>query len=500
MKVCLINPPQLVPKKWAWGQGANVFQPLGIAYIAAVLEKSGYDVSILDALAPGWKQRKEIQGSKIFAGLGFEEIQSKIKEISPNVAGVTIPFSSQSSVAFEVASAIKGVSKDIITVVGGPHPTVRAEECIAQPGVDFVVVGEGEYTMLELLKHIEGDEDYDQVKGLAYKDANGVVRMTGGREYINNLDDLPFPARHLLPMEEYFKAAGAGKTSRNMPHRWATIITSRGCPYNCVFCSVHAAMGRRWRYRNPENVVQEIEELVDRWGVKYVDFEDDNLTFNKDRIRRICQLIVERGLPIVWETPNGVRADTFDEELLRLMKESGCHRLYLSPESGDQWVVDNIINKKLDLGKVEEVVRLCKKVGIKVTCSFVIGLIGETKENIRKTIEFSRRLRELGADRFGFNIATPYYGSRLHELAKEKGYLVKEFDSSLLSTSEALIETPEFKPYELSQLKEEAQAINFRLSIDNLKVALRNPYLVWRAFVSLLNIAGRKLCKAKGSK
>jgi len=218
-------------------------------------------------------------------------------------------------------------------------------------------------------------------------------------------------------------------------------------------------MGRKWRPRSPENVVEEIEELVKKYGIEELDFEDDNLTLDRKRAERIFDLIVEKELKIEWVASNGVRADTLDESLLRKMKASGCVWIYVAPESGSQEVVDKIVGKKLNLNKVEEAVKLCKKVGIGVGCYFVIGLPGETKEDIEKTIEFGRKLRSLGAEACSFFIANPFYGTQLYKISRENKYITrsdgKEIEEGFLNL-EAMIKTPEFTPEEIYKFREKA--------------------------------------------
>ena len=471
MRICLINPPLRAPV--AWGI-PKIFPPLGLAYIAAVLEEK-CEVSIIDAPARGYKYLHQSNG-KYHLGLEYKEIATDVKRVSPDVIGITVPFTVNVESAFKVASSVKEIDRDIITVLGGPHPSIRPAECLQNPDVDFVVIGEGEHTMLELVQKLEkGKNGLHDVRGLAYV-RDGRAVFTPPRPVIQDLDSLPFPARHLLPMNEYFEVTRAKLTIREMSKPWTTMITSRGCPYNCIFCSIHIVMGRKWRPRSAEKVVDEIEQLVHNFHIKQIDFEDDNITLNRKRMATICDLIVQRGLDIEWFTRNGVRADTLDENLLRKMKKSGCKELWVSPESGVQRIVDQIIKKRLTLKKIEEVVVLSKKVGIGIGCYFVIGLIGETKGDIKKTIGFARKLRRLGADHLDFNIATPYYGTELYEQAKQKGYL-RAFNEESLGTLKAHIETPEFTLDEIRELQEQAKqaCLPPLISYDNFMRAVRYP-------------------------
>jgi magnesium-protoporphyrin IX monomethyl ester (oxidative) cyclase len=376
MRVCLINPPYIHPRSWGM---PYILPPLETAYVAALLERQ-HKVRIIDAHMEGWRNREQIDGTRNRIGLKNKEIADRIRQWSPDIVIITVRFSGWSKTAYEIASIVKNIDKNINTVLAGQHPSTRPEDCLAHPNIDFVVIGEPEHTIFELVGALEQGtiQSLKKIRGIAFNE-NGEKVVTPPRPAIQDLDSLPFPARHLLPMDAYFAAAKENPLRGEISKPWATMITSRGCPYNCVFCANHNVMGRQWRGRSPENVVDEIEQLVRTYHIKQIDFYDDNMTLNKKRMETICDLIVKRGLDIEWYTPNGVRADTLDENLLTKMRKSGCKKIRIAPESGVQRVVNQIIKKDLNLKDVEKAVVLCKKVGIKVGCFFVIGLIGETK-------------------------------------------------------------------------------------------------------------------------
>lgn len=484
MKICLINPAQTLQKRFG---KPFVFQPLGLLYVAAALERE-FTVEIIDASLLGWRALREESG-KYYLGIGPEEIKEKLKVLKPDIVGISCLFSINEASALEAAQAVKSVSKDIVVVWGGVHPSVRPIETLSSGCVDFVVIGEGEITAPELFKVLESG-NYSalrDVRGIAYRDSSGKAVLTGPREKIQDLDALAFPARHLADMEEYFKAMGVRKGAREMytyNQRWTSIITSRGCPYQCNFCSIHLSMGRQFRRRSPENVIEEIKLLKRDYDIRHINFEDDNLTLERNRAAGIFDLMIRENLSVSWSTPNGIRGDTLDEELIKKMKESGCRRVFIAPESGSQHVVNDIIKKNLDLKKVEKAVGLLHKYGIVVDGSFVIGSIGETKSDIWKTIRFALRLKRLGMQAAGFHIATPYYGTALYEEASQKGLLRKDLNQGLFTTTEPLISVSQWSRLEIRRLRGIADwLVNYKLR-DKINYCLGKCPPLW-AFLKL---------------
>jgi magnesium-protoporphyrin IX monomethyl ester (oxidative) cyclase len=450
MRIAVINPPLIFSNKHS-SPHHHVFQPLGLAYIAAVLEED-HDVIIIDAVGEGWKNIMTY-GEKKFIGLPFKLIKEKIKNYKPELVGISVPFSINFESALLVASLIKNISRDIITVMGGPHPSIRPKETLSSHYVDYIVIGEGEITIKELTNIIEkGAIDcLKSIAGIGFK-INKKIHITNPRILIRDLNSLPFPARHLLPMEEYFEAEKKMRASRSMYNfsgRYASIITSRGCPYKCCFCSIKLTMGNSFRARSPGNIVQEIEQIINDYEIEHINFEDDNLTCNKERTHILIDNMIKKGFGISWSTPNGIRADTIDEEIIRKFRLSGCKRVFVAPESGSQKVVTNIIGKKLDLKKVEKSIRLFKKHNIIVDASFVIGFIGETKKDIWKTIKYAYKLKKIGMSEAGFHIAIPLYGTKLYQEAKLKGYLISDIKDNDFLPSVPLIETPEWSAKDL---------------------------------------------------
>ncbi|MCK4268651.1 MAG: cobalamin-dependent protein [Actinomycetia bacterium] len=471
-KVLLIQPPYTIHK--ADPKGCQ--PPLGLAYLASVLENSGFEVKILDAIVDGFDTEISVGNNFIRYGLDFDKIQSASGEFAPDIIGISSLFSCQYSNALTVAEILKKDFPDSKIVMGGAHPSATCEEILKNECVDFVILGEGEYSFRDLIAALNSGQSLINIDGLAYK-ADGEIRVNPKTSFIQDLDKLPFPARHLLDMEKYFQINRPhGTTSKLTPN--TSLIMSRGCPARCIFCSIHGIWGRKFRARSPENVVDEIEFLVKTYGIKELQFEDDNLTFDKERAVKIFQLMIERELGLEWTTPNGVAAYRLDDELIEAMQKSGCYRACLAIESGDSQVLHKIIKKPLQLEKVKPLVKKFRDVGIAVDGFFVVGFPGETREQIKRTFRFAT---QAGFDNVNFFFATPYKGTELYDLCEENKLLSSDFDYSRLKVGNAHISTTEFSTAELEKL----------VALETFKYRLRqlgSPRIFYeRVFKRLLN-------------
>ncbi|MCW4021941.1 MAG: B12-binding domain-containing radical SAM protein [Candidatus Bathyarchaeota archaeon] len=486
MNVCLINPPRIHPK--GWGKPA-VYQPLALAYTAAVLETEN-KVTIIDSPTDGWNNLEEIDDSNYKVGLTNKELYHRIKQISPDIVGINVPFSGWSKSAFEVASIVKNLDESIVTVFDGLHPSARPNQCLSEPNVDFIIRGESEYSFQEIAYHFQKGFSIDRlkkIKGIGFR-KNDTFLLNNLRAPIKNLNLLPFPARHLLPMDKYFRDVKEHPLRGVINKSWTPIMTSRGCPHRCVFCSVHIVSGRNWRSRSPENVVEELEHVVDKYSIKQIDFIDSNMSHDKKRMEQICDSIRDRNLDLEWYTPDGLRADTLDEKVLKKMKVAGCKKIRLTPESGVQRVVDEVIHKNMKLEDVENALVLARKVGIKVGVFFVLGLVGETKQDMDQTIKFAYKLRGLGADMFHFCVAMPLYGTELYEQAKQGGYLTEDFNDQSLAHVEPLIQTSDFTLKEVSEYCQKANAVNRVITSKKVLKALMHPRKTFGFVKSMLKM------------
>lgn len=394
MNVTLINPS--APHVEASSVLGITAPPLGLAYLAAVLEGDGHSVRIIDAQA---------------LGIPLTEIKREIKRDQPSIVGVTSTTPTIRE-ALAIVKAVKEDCPDATTVVGGPHVTFLPVETLREcPQLDVVCIGEGERTVLELAQAIERKASLSNVKGIVYRSGDRIIK-TPPQPLIDNLDSLPFPARHLLPMERY--------TILGRKSIIGHLMTSRGCPFNCTFCASSLLFGKRFRGRSPKNVVDEIEEVVSEYNPGSIEFSDDEFTLDRKRVEGICDEMKRRGLDVPWACSS--RVDTVSKNLLRKMKAAGCFFIYYGVESGCQRIL-NLIRKGIRIKQVIDAIRWTKKMGIETLASYIIGFPGETKEDIEKTIAFAKRLN---TDYAQFSLATPYPGTELYNSAKEKGLLLTE--------------------------------------------------------------------------
>jgi anaerobic magnesium-protoporphyrin IX monomethyl ester cyclase len=452
MKILLVQPPMTL---FPW----EMFlpnPPLGLAYLGGYLEEKGHKVEILDAFASGKDKKVQVK-DEVRVGLDWKSIAKQVELRKPDVVGINSLFSSQADNMQKVARLVKDHDKDIPVVVGGAHVSSVPREVLSNHDIDYVVIGEGEETLRALLARLERGKPLSDLDGFAYRQ-DGNVKVIPKTRFIEDLDVLPMPARHLLPMEQY----GLGRGAELMRTPSTTMTTSRGCPMHCVFCSIHSVFGWKWRSRSPRKVVEEIELLVNKYGIREIHFVDDNLTLNKKRMMEICDLIVQRGLDIRWAAPNGVAIWTLDKELLIKMKKSGCYSLCFGIESGDPDTL-KFIGKPINLTSVEKTIKIANQTGIWTHGFFVFGFPYETERSVMNTLSFAVRS---DLDLASFFIATPYPATRLYEIMKKEGMITNE-DWAGLRTMTAVADTKYFKKEELDRLQIELYKAFFKKRIVN---------------------------------
>ena len=395
MKILLIYPPwaEIYGRYKAAAKVGVLYPPLGLCYLAAKVKKDRHIVRILDMEAQQ---------------ISIEKIPAIIKDYSPDLIGITstTPLFYQ---AKKIAEKIKENTK-VPLVIGGPHVTVMSEETMRDCALfDYGVYGEGEDTFAELVNVLASKGNLKNVPGILYREGNDIVK-TAPRGFKTDLDNLPFPERKLLELDKYLWSVPAKGVVR-----FTTIITSRGCPFQCIFCSQRMMFGTKVTYRNTESVLDEIEHIVRDLGIKHFAFLDETLTLNRQHVEGICRGIIDRGIKITWE--GWTRANTVDEELLRLMKKAGFARISFGIESGDPEIL-KIIKKGEKLDDFIKGYKAAKKVGLETRASLILGHPYETKEKLLKSLRFVKNIKE--CDQLYLNISTPYPGTELYKMAKNR--------------------------------------------------------------------------------
>lgn len=428
--------------------------PMGLAYIASVLQKNNHSVKLIDL---------QLTDNPI------EEAKSILKKENPRFVGITCTTPVFSEIC-ELADLVKSVNKNIKVIIGGPHPSALPSDVLKNQSIDFVVTGEGEETILELVKGY----DLNKIRGLAYKRDKKVV-INPPRLITKNLDKLPFPAYNQLDLSKY------GEHHRP---RVVSIIGSRGCPYNCIFCA-NNVVHKKVRVRSPRNVVNEMKFLHDTYGVKDFAFFDEVFTIYKDRCVKICDEILKQGLNVNWYCAS--RVDSVSKELLVVMKKAGCRAIDYGIESGNQEIL-NIIKKNITLSQIEKAVNLTREAGLQPNGLFMIGHPYETEDMIMETINFAKKLPFEYAT---FNITLPLPGTELWGWAQEKKglRLLTQDWEKFKAYGDPVIELPKVSSKRLSQLQKKAYRAFYLRPNYMIKKLIRHPKVLFndakKAFVML---------------
>ena len=369
---------------------------LGIAYLAGSLRKSGYNVKVLDSN---------------IEELDYKGVVNKIKDLKFDICGVAA-FTPQIKEAWRILELLKKNRPEVITLLGGLHPTALPEESLKHPYVDFVLRGECDRTIVDFVKSIK-NKDFSKVEGLSYKKkSKGKIIFVHNKKtkLIEDLDNLPFPARDLFKgfPEKYFSSVHKSEYK-------ADILTSRGCPGTCNFCnkSIH---GYKFRARSPENVIAEIEYLYDKFGIDYFFIVDDYFTADNDRVNKVCDLIIEKGLKIRWVCTSGIRVDNINLETLKKMKKAGCFRVSYGVESGSEEILRKI-GKNIKLKQIRRAFDLAQEAGLITIAYFMIGNMWENEKTINQTIDFAK---SLNTDYAQFVITKPFPGTILFKLIEKQ--------------------------------------------------------------------------------
>jgi anaerobic magnesium-protoporphyrin IX monomethyl ester cyclase len=397
MKISLIYPYISVSERYGADIGdiGGRQSPLGILYLSSFLKKLGHEVQLIDAEAER---------------LADESVIGRLKYFRPECVGISITTVAYGN-SLRLADSIRRNFNGVKIVAGGPHVTANPTESIADSAFDFGICGEGELTFAELLENFHEPAKFAGINGLVYKNSGDGIFINEKREKIQELDGLPYPDRELLAdIKLYRPPIGCYREDFVV-----SLITSRGCPYNCIFCD-NNTFGRKIRYFSPEYVVDEIESVLKKFNAKELTFVDDTFPSNRKRFRRILELIKERNLRFSWTCM--ANANDLDGEILKLMKETGCWQIAIGIESGDDGIL-KFIKKGITAGQVAETVKFTDRAGIMVKGFFMLGHPTETHASLRKTRDFALSLPLTDVV---CTIATPIRGTELYEMASSGKY------------------------------------------------------------------------------
>ena len=453
MRILLVMPPTESAIKKVVG---TTGPPLGLAYLASMVREE-HEVRIIDGIAED---------------LTFEGVMRIIKRYDPDMIGITATTSAMYD-AYTVAKIAKNLNENVFVVMGGPHVTFTPELTMREcPCIDAVVRGEGELTFKELVDAVDKGRPLRGILGLSYREGNGKIRNEPPRPLIKNVDGIPMPSYDLLPMDKYV----AGRTP------FGTVMTSRGCPFNCAFCSSSLQFGKRWRGHSVERVIEELSILRYEYGRREIEFLDDTFTLNKVRAVKIAEAIKREGLDITWTASS--RVNTINEKVAKAMKAGGCHTVYFGIESGTQRILD-FIGKGITLEQSVDAVKTAKKAGLRALGSFIIGFPDETREEVDATIAFAKKV---GVDFAQFTIATPYPGTRLWAYAVQNNLLLTR-NWRKYTTVDPVMKLKYFTPEGIAKMLRRAYlAFYLRPKVLLKDLVERHGFIFKRAIRGILNV------------
>ncbi len=392
MKILLINSIYTSKIPWLVRGMVPLLPNLGLSYVAANLERAGYKVKIIDGYSLSLRK-----------GYTYSDFKKEILKFNPDVVG----FTSVTPRIQDFRKAVKFVKNTLpnaITVTGGPHITAVPSDLMT----DYGIYGEGEETFLEMVRALEKKKDLKSIPGLIYRDNDGKVKFQR-RVYIKNIDDLPMPAWHLLPIKIYKPSS---VNYRKLPA--LAMITSRGCPYACIYCH-KPIFGNVFRAHSPERVIAEMKHLKKHYGIKDITIYDDTFSLDRERLVKILNMMIKEKINLLWNCTT--RVDRVDLELLKLMKKAGCYAIGYGVESGSERIV-KMIKKGVTKEQVRKAVKYTKMAGIEMRLFFMVGFPTETKKDILKTLKFAK---ELDAGVAQIMLVSPFPGTELAKLCSKKG-------------------------------------------------------------------------------
>lgn len=483
-RILFIVPPAITFKAV---RDVNPMPPMGLGYLSSIALNLGIEVKIVNCLLDGWDIEEEVNENLVKVGLTYSQIANCISDFCPDIVGINCQFSRQYRIYHRVLSLVRDINPNIITIAGGAHVTVCPNEILKDINCDFIIKGEAEDSFKNFILELNAGRDFKSIDGLGWK-KEGKIYINDKSKWITDLDTIPFPAYGLMNLKKYFGLSA----SHGLRHKaeFAPIITSRGCPARCTFCSANKVWGNSYRLRSVDNVIKEMRLLHDKYGIRELLFEDDNLTADIKRAKQLFCRMIDEKFDFVWDTPNGVGAWSLDYEALDLMKDSGCIKLNFPVESGSEHVLKNIIKKPVKLERIKQLAEYCRKIGLDYSMFFVVGMPGEKVEDIRKTFRFAAECKCFEPH---VSIATPYPGTKLLDICLENHLLGRDYCLDDLFIRSYMIKTADWSSAQLEKvlasnlflLKISSLVSNPIKALKRLFRAIREPYRSIKFFKDL---------------
>lgn len=432
MRVAVVRPPSIAQR---FALTLDVTPPISVAYVAAAAERAGHEVTVVDAVGEGiGRSWPAYRPSLVGSGLTVDEIVARVAP-ETQVVGLSCMFSHEWPIVREIARRVARERPGARIVLGGEHPSAAPDACFRDvPEIVACVLGEGEETFVELLDALSKSRALDEVAGLAIVE-RGVVKRTAPRARIRDVDDLPTPAWHLVPIERYLDGGFSFGVDRG---RTMPILATRGCPYRCTFCSSPQMWTTRYTLRSPERVVDEIEGYVERYGAESIDFYDLTAIVKPSWIERFCKLLLERDLGVTWQLPSGTRSEALAGGVLELLYASGCRNVSYAPESGSPATLRRI-QKQVRLDRMIDSMRAAVDAGLNVKANLLIGFPDEDHASVRESLAFVVEMARAGVHDVSIWTFSPYPGSELFDELRRRGRIGElddDFYASLLSYSD----------------------------------------------------------------
>jgi anaerobic magnesium-protoporphyrin IX monomethyl ester cyclase len=416
MKILLVDPPFYRFIKYY-----NRYFPLGLAYLAAVLRDNGHQVLIYDgdaniekAMEMDFSTLEEkypeyIKNVNQMSHHIWNELRDVLNDYKPDLVGISV-YTTKVASAFAVARIVKSFNPNTSVVVGGPHPSVKSGESLEIAScVDFVVRGEGEISFAQLVETLEKRGSFSNIKGLSFR-KDGQISHNPDADFIQDLDQLPHPARDLLINKNTYT-----------PEDMGLLMSGRGCPFECTFCSSAGVWGRKIRFRSIENVLDEMQQVLSTYGTVQFSFKDDIFTINTKRVLEFCRLLKDRKLNVKWDC--NARVNLIDESLLTEIKSAGCNGIKLGIESGSDRILNNVMKKKITVAQIKHAAKLIHKTGIHWTGYFMMGLPTETEQEMNQTLELMQQIKP---DFASLSVYEPLPGTQLYHIGAAMGFVTND--------------------------------------------------------------------------